>query len=88
MSEELIARMECSDCKASYYAKLVERGGKWEIGERVEKPADGVEVRNQRMLCGDCKGKGGPGDQLEKIMRRQRGGYGGMGPGNDPFGLF
>lgn len=87
MADE-IAKMTCSDCKASYYAKLVERGGRWEIGERVEKPAEGVEVRNQRMLCGDCQGKGGPGDQLENIMKRQRGGFGQMGPGNDPFGLF
>ena len=73
MAEELLAKMECSDCKASYYAKLVERNGRWEIGERIAAPPEGTEVRHQRMLCGDCQGKGGPGDELERILRQQRG---------------
>jgi hypothetical protein len=78
-----IAKMVCSDCGASYYAQVVERGGRWEIGGRVEAPADPSKCRNQRMLCGDCQGKGGKGDQLNEILRRQRGGG-----GSDPFGLF
>lgn len=83
MSEKMdykdVARFECSDCGASYHAKMVERGGRWEIGERVKAPPAGTKVRHQRMLCGDCQGKGGPGDQLNEILRRQRGG--------NPFGL-
>ncbi len=76
-----IAKMVCSDCGASYYAEIVGRDGRYEIGDKVAPPAKGTRVRNQRILCGNCKGLGGPGDQLEEILRRQRG-------GGDPFGLF
>ena len=84
-----IARFQCSDCDEHYFAEIVERGGRFEIGEKVPAPAKGVKVRNQPMLCGGCQGKGGGGDQLNEIMKRQRAGpYSQMGPGNDPFGLF
>lgn len=72
-----IAKMVCSDCGASYYAEIIERGGRYEIGARVEAPADPSTCRKQRMLCGDCQGKGGPGDQLEKLLRSQRGYFNG-----------
>lgn len=71
-----IAKMVCSDCKASYYAQIVEQDGRYLIGEKVEAPKDPSKCRTQRMLCGDCQGKGGSGDQLNDILRRQRGGIG------------
>ncbi len=77
-----VARFECSDCGAYYYAHFAQHAGQFfRIGEKVEAPPAGITVRNQRMLCGDCQGKGGKGDQLNEILKRQRG-------GNDPFGLF
>lgn len=89
MADEIeVAKLECSDCGSIYYAKLVERNGQWSIGEKVDPPAKGVKVRRQNMLCGDCRGKGGPADKFQNMMDRQRGGSGAMGPGNDPFGLF
>lgn len=75
-----VARFECSDCGASYYARIVERGGHHMIGEKVPAPPATVQVRCQRMLCGDCRGMGGPGDRLQDLLERQRGG--------DPFGLL
>ena len=75
-----VARFECSDCRASYYARIVERNGRPMIGEKVPAPPAAVQVRRQRMLCGDCRGMGGPGDNLQNLLDRQRGG--------DPFGLL
>lgn len=72
-----VAKFVCGDCKASYYAEIIERNGGFEIGQRVT-PEDGKTYRTQRMLCGDCRGKGGPGDQLQKMIedqRRMMGGY-------------
>lgn len=71
MSNE-VAKFECSDCKATYHAEIVEIGGRFEIGQRVQ-PEEGKTYRYQRMQCGDCKGKGGPGDMLQKLLRQQRG---------------
>ena len=67
-----IARFECSDCGTSYYAEIEERHGRFDIGKRVKAPPKGIKVRRQRMLCGDCRGKGGGGDQLNEILRLQR----------------
>ena len=67
-----VARFECSDCGLSYHARIVERSGGYEIGEKLPAPPAGVQVRKQRMLCGDCQGKGGKGDQLNEILRSQR----------------
>lgn len=75
-----IAQMVCSDCGGGYFAEIVERGGRFSIGPMVDAPADPSKCRKQRMLCSSCRGKGGPGDQLQNMMDRQRGG--------DPFGLF
>lgn len=71
-SDAEIAKFVCGDCKASYFAELVERDGQWGIGERVEAPAGEWKGRVQRMLCGDCRGKGGASDQLQNIIERQR----------------
>lgn len=73
MGEDLIAKVECSDCGASYYAKLVENDGRWSLGEKVKPPEDPSKCRLQRMLCGDCQGRGGPGDMLNNLLRQQRG---------------
>lgn len=81
---ENVAYFECSDCGTSYYAKIEEREGRFEIGKQVDAPPKGIKVRRQRMLCGGCQGKGGKGDQLNEILRRQRN----IGAGTDPFGLF
>ena len=73
-----VARFECSDCGSHYYARIQERGGRFEIGQKVEEPPAHITVRRQRMLCGDCRGKGGAGDQLQNIIEEQRrmmGGY-------------
>lgn len=78
-----VARFECSDCEHHYYARIVERNGGFEIGSKVEPPPIGINVRRQRMLCGDCQGKGGKGDLLNDILRRQKGLQ-----ESDPFGLF
>lgn len=78
-----VARFECSDCGISYHARIVKQNDRYEIGEKVPAPPAGVQIRNQRMLCGDCQGKGGKGDQLNDLLRLQRGGH-----GRDPFGLF
>ena len=67
-----VARMVCSDCGANYFAEIVQCGGRWEIGQRVDAPPNPDSCRRQKMLCGDCRGKGGPGDQLQNLMRQQR----------------
>lgn len=70
---ENVALFECSDCGHSYYAKIRERSGRFEIGEWVDDPPAGIKVRKQRMLCGNCQGKGGKGDRLNEILKSQRG---------------
>jgi hypothetical protein len=67
-----IAKLVCSDCGESYFAEIVCDNGRYSIGATVEVPPAGTPYRTQRMLCRDCQGKGGPGDQLQKLMARQR----------------
>lgn len=62
----------CSDCNHVYYAEIVERNGRFEIGREVDAPPYGIKVREQRMLCGNCQGKGGKGDRLNDLINRQR----------------
>lgn len=70
---ENVRFFECSDCLDGYYAKVRQRGDRFEIGERLdEDPPDGIKILKQRMLCGDCQGKGGKGDQLNNILKSQR----------------
>lgn len=75
-----IMYMECSDCQTGYYAEV--HGV--EIGRKVDKPAGDAKIRTQRMLCGDCHGKGGGGDMLQKILEQQNPERYGR---RDPFGL-
>ena len=76
MGEKLIAKMQCSSCEASYFAELVEVGGRWDIGPKIDPPKETKGIRVQRMQCGDCRAKNGD-DPLTRLMRQQR----------DPYGL-
>src|SRR3990167_3219660 len=49
-----IAQVTCSDCNQTYFATLVEDGGRWTLGKRVPKPKNTSKCRKRRMLCGDC----------------------------------
>ena len=62
-----VMQMVCSDCEASYYAEVTGT----EIGRKVPKPEGDTKIRRQRMLCGDCRGKGGSGDNLQKLLEQQ-----------------
>jgi hypothetical protein len=64
--------MVCSDCGSSYFAEIVESGGSYSIGDKVPEPPEGTPCRTQRMVCGDCRGKGGAGSQLQKMIEQQR----------------
>ena len=67
-----IAQVTCSDCNQTYFATLVEDGGRWTLGKRVPKPKNTSKCRKRRMLCGDCQGRGGAGDRLQQLMAQQR----------------
>lgn len=68
-----VARFECSDCGLEYYAKIRGLGGGQEaIGEKVKAPLAGIKVRQQRMLCGGCQGRGGMGDLLNDLLKGQK----------------